>query len=63
MLVHVFVQCTHALVIADMDRKKIRIVVRNTCTKRREISFLKDVIIKKCAKFVETFQGWGLRGM
>ena len=32
------------LVIADVDKKKIRNVVRKTCAERRTISLLKDVI-------------------
>ena len=38
-------QC--ALVIADKDKRKIRNVVRKTCTERRYISLLKDVKIRK----------------
>ena len=37
----------HALVIADIDKKKIRKVVRNTCAERRKITLLKDVKIRK----------------
>ena len=37
----------HALVVADIDRKKIRKVVRKTCADRRKISLLKDVKISK----------------
>ena len=37
----------HALVIADIDTKKIRKVVRKTRAERRKISFLKDVKIRK----------------
>ena len=37
----------HALVVADIDMKKIRIVVRKTCTERRIISWLKDLKIRK----------------
>ena len=37
----------HALVIADIDGKKIRNVVRKTCTERRMISLLKDLKIRK----------------
>ena len=33
----------HALVIADIDKKKIRKVVRKICAERRKISLLKDV--------------------
>ena len=35
----------HALVIADMDKTKIRKVVRKTCAERRKITLLKDVKI------------------
>ena len=41
----------HALVIGDIDKRKIRKVVRKTCTERRNISLLKDVQIWK--RFVE----------
>ena len=37
----------HALVIADIDKKKIRNIVRKTCAERRKISLLKDVRIRK----------------
>ena len=66
----------HALVIADVDKKIIRNVVRKTCAERRKISLLKDVKIRKrceeevielvdvmSTKFVETLQGWGFKGM
>ena len=33
----------HALLIADMDKRKVRKVVRKTCTERRKITLLKDV--------------------
>ena len=33
--------------IADIDKRKIRKVVRNTCVERRKITLLKDVKIKK----------------
>ena len=36
----------HALVIADIDKKKIRKVVRKTCAERRKITLLKDVKIR-----------------
>ena len=36
----------HELVIADKDKKKIRKVLRNTCTERQKISLLKDVKIR-----------------
>ena len=32
----------HALVIADIDERKIRKVVRKTCAERRKIALLKD---------------------
>ena len=37
----------HTLVIADIDKKKIRIVVRNTCAEKRKICLLKHVKIGK----------------
>ena len=37
----------HALVIADVDKRKIRKVVRKTCAERRKITLLKDVKIWK----------------
>ena len=37
----------HALVIADIDKRKIRKVERKTCAERRKITLLKDVKIKK----------------
>ena len=37
----------HAIVIADIDRKEIRKVVRKTCVERRKISLLKGVKIRK----------------
>ena len=37
----------HALVIADIDKRKIGKVVRKTCAGRRKISLLKDVKIRK----------------
>ena len=37
----------HALVIADIDEKKVRNVIRKTCTERRKISLLEDVKIRK----------------
>ena len=40
----------HTLVIADMDKRKIRKVVRKTCAERRNISLLKDVKIRKRLK-------------
>ena len=33
----------HVLVAGDIDKKKMRNVVRKTCTERRKISLLKDV--------------------
>ena len=38
----------HALMVADVDKKKTRNVVKKTCTDRRVISLLKDVKIRKC---------------
>ena len=35
-------QCQHALFVADMDKKKMRNVMRKTHIDRRETSFLKD---------------------
>ena len=37
----------HALVIADIDKKKIRKVVRKTCAERRMISLLKYEMMRK----------------
>ena len=37
----------HALMVADIDKKKIRNVVRKICTKRRKISLLKNLKIRK----------------
>ena len=37
----------HVLAVADIDKKKIRNVVRNTCAERIKKSFLKDVKIRK----------------
>ena len=37
----------HVLVIADIDKRKIRKVVRKTCAERRKITLLKDVKIRK----------------
>ena len=37
----------HALVRADIGKKKIRIVVRKTCAERRKISLLSDEKIMK----------------
>ena len=36
----------HALVMADIDKKKIRKVVNKACDKRRKISMLNDVNIR-----------------
>ena len=36
----------HILAVADIDKKKIRNVVRKTCTERRKISLLKDLKIR-----------------
>ena len=37
----------HALVIADIDKRKIKKVVNNTCAERRKITLLKDVKIRR----------------
>ena len=37
----------HALMVADVDKKKIRNVVSKTCTDRRKIRLLKDGKIRK----------------
>ena len=37
----------HALVIVDIDKKRIRNVVKKACAERRKISLLKDVKIRK----------------
>ena len=37
----------HALAVAELDKRKIRKVVRKTCIERRKISLLKDVKIRK----------------
>ena len=37
----------HALVVADMDKMKVRNVVRKTCTERRKINLLNDLKIRK----------------
>ena len=37
----------HALVIADIDKRKVRKVVRKTCAKRGKITLLRDVKIRK----------------
>ena len=37
----------HALVIANIDKRKIRKVARKTCAERRRITLLKDVKIRK----------------
>ena len=37
----------HLLVIADIDKKKMRKVVKKTCAEGRKISLLKDVKIRK----------------
>ena len=37
----------HVLVIADIDKSKIRQVVRKSCAERRKITLLKDVEIRK----------------
>ena len=37
----------HALVVADIDKRKIRNVVRNTYSERRRTNLLKDLMIRK----------------
>ena len=37
----------HALVVTDIDQRKIRNVVREACIERRKINLLKGVRIKK----------------
>ena len=37
----------HALVIADIDKRKVMKVVRKTCAERRKITLLKDMKIRK----------------
>ena len=37
----------YALVIADIVKRKIRIVIRKTCAERRKITLLKNVMIRK----------------
>ena len=37
----------HALLIADIDKRKIRKAVRKTCAEKRKICLLKDVKIRK----------------
>ena len=37
----------HALVVADIDKRIIRNVVRKTCAETRKIHLLKDVNIRK----------------
>ena len=37
----------HPLVIADIDKRKIRKVVRKTCAQRRKVTLLKDVKMRK----------------
>ena len=37
----------HALVMADIDKKKIRSVVRKACVERRKTSLLKDEVRKQ----------------
>ena len=42
----------HALVTADIDKNKIRKVVKKACAQRRKITLLKDAEIKKRLKKV-----------
>ena len=44
----------HALVMADIDKRKIRKVVRKTCAERRKITLLKDVKMMKRFEEKET---------
>ena len=37
----------HALLIADIDKRKVNKVVRKTCAERGKITLLKDVKIRK----------------
>ena len=37
----------HALVVADIDKKKIRNAIRKTCAERRKINLPKDLKIRK----------------
>ena len=37
----------HSLLVANIDKKKTRNVVRKTCNERRKITLLKDVIRKR----------------
>ena len=37
----------HVLEVSDIDKKKIRNVVRKTCSDRGKISLLEDVMIRK----------------
>ena len=55
----------HAIVVADIDRKKVRHVVRKTCIERRKISLLKDVMIRKRfdEKVIFYFAGIGLQNL
>ena len=66
----------HALLVAYIDKRKIRNVVRKTCTERRKISLLKDLKVWKrflenvvnlvrhySGKFVGTFHGRDFKGM
>ena len=37
----------HAFVMADIDKRKTRKVVKNSCAERRKNSLLKDMMIRK----------------
>ena len=37
----------HAIVVADIGKKKIRNVVGRTCAEKRKINLLKDLMIRK----------------
>ena len=39
----ILVKFQHLLMVADIDKRKIRNVIRKTCTERRKISLLKDL--------------------
>ena len=43
----IFGQVQHAVVMAGIDKRKIRKVERKTCSERRKITLLKDVKIRK----------------
>ena len=65
----------YASVIAKIDKRKIRKVLRKTCAVRRKIALLKDVKIRKRLEekklnwlmlehqICGALQGWGFKGM